>query len=386
MSFGSLWYGKNTNFPGFFYKKNVGSGVGITRHRRQVTNAQTDIENRYTLNKVVYDMQGNLDVGHINLTDEQIYGFRPYQVIFDQNNAYLFAAPDFYSVHTPCAHPGCSDSQCGYWLPKVAGTKDTIRIFKYVKPTKQWSLMTSIDLSLLKPPVPPDQCSTYSAASAGDDVMGSTPLSILSSIETYGAGYQGPPAAIDPNTGSMYFAYANETQSANLLDYAGAAVFKFNSAKTSYSLIAGSVTEKGNNDDVGTFARFDKFDDFLSIKNGHLYFSPSRKMNLQTLMVSTDTALSNYFPQGANWSMDNAGNFYGFSITGLVKVSPIGVVTEGIAYSGWTNDPIASVIRSSDDGRNHYVMQLSRYDELGNLIPAGRRHLNLKRIIYVPAS
>jgi len=47
MSYGSLWYGKNTNFPGFLYKKNVGSGVGITRYRRQITNAQTDIENRY---------------------------------------------------------------------------------------------------------------------------------------------------------------------------------------------------------------------------------------------------------------------------------------------------------------------------------------------------
>ena len=47
MSYGSLWYGKNTNFPGFLYKKNTGTGVGITRHRRQITNAQTDIENRY---------------------------------------------------------------------------------------------------------------------------------------------------------------------------------------------------------------------------------------------------------------------------------------------------------------------------------------------------
>jgi hypothetical protein len=106
-------------------------------------------------------------------------------------------------------------------------------------------------------------------------------------------------------------------------------------------------------------------------------------------MVSTDTALSNCFAQNSNWSMDNAGNFYGFSNTGFAKVSPLGVVTEAVPYSNWTDTSYRisrSVIQSSDDGLNHYVMQFPKYDKLGILIPSSSRYMNLKRIIYVPAS
>lgn len=47
MSYGSLWYGKNTNFPGFLYKKNVGSGVGRSFSRSYICNQPSSFNNRY---------------------------------------------------------------------------------------------------------------------------------------------------------------------------------------------------------------------------------------------------------------------------------------------------------------------------------------------------
>jgi hypothetical protein len=47
MSYGSLWYGKNTNFPGFLYKKNTGSGVGKSFSKSLICNKQCSLENKY---------------------------------------------------------------------------------------------------------------------------------------------------------------------------------------------------------------------------------------------------------------------------------------------------------------------------------------------------
>lgn len=44
---GSLWYGKNINFPGFLYKKNGGAGVRRNPSYGAICNQPTDINNKY---------------------------------------------------------------------------------------------------------------------------------------------------------------------------------------------------------------------------------------------------------------------------------------------------------------------------------------------------
>lgn len=47
MSYGSLWYGKRINFPGFLYKMNTGVGVGKSNSHGLICNNPTSFNNKY---------------------------------------------------------------------------------------------------------------------------------------------------------------------------------------------------------------------------------------------------------------------------------------------------------------------------------------------------
>ena len=303
----------------------------------------------------VYSLDGQEVLDHTFAPIElpEIYGFYPYDVVFNNDNAWLFCMPH-YDEDPP-------------FDPVVPGTSGKTRIFKYNKSARSWSYVSQLSI--------------------GGSVH--TPIE----------------PSINPVTSEIYFAFS---------DVNGSAIYKLNSLMNGYSLVAGSATETGYNNDLGSFARFGTLSSLRITRDGsNMYVLDAdmseytenedrtnkiRKIDLSNYMVSSFDFF-NYYNYDGRISIDDNGNVYALRRVdvhkpggpwSLFKISSYASPTPVLSASAW-NDlgkyvPDVSTLESSPDGLTHYVCQYSKYDRNGIATTiTNERYLHLRKITNVPA-